>query len=286
MARRNSQRGFTLIEIAIALAILSTMALVAAPSFIEELNDRRANVTIQETQTILDAARVYRQQTGLWPDTGVCANALAVLKGTSPPLLAGIGTVNKYNSNISTSCTATTFSVDQDIVQDWDGVVANGLPGSQVTNAASHTVRSTVGIPGSEAGLYDKLSRTNTGDPELNTMRTNLHMGNQNIDGANDISSATVNATGNVQGGTLSVSGRATMNEYVQLTTTAVESAGCPATGLVSRTAGGQPLYCQGGIWAKPITWNTSTVASGSGCGNYPKGSMGFDASGRLYVCK
>lgn len=286
MARRTSQRGFTLIELAITLAIASMAAIAAAPSFIEELNDRRANNTMQETQLILDAARVYRQQTGVWPDTGTCTNAMAALKGTSPPLLAGIGTVNKYNATISTTCTASTFSVVQNIIQDWDTVVANGLPATTVTNAAAHTIQSTVGIPGTEAGLYDKLSRTNTGDPELNTMRTNLHLGNNNIDGANDISTATVNATGNVQGGTLSVSGRATMNEFVQLTTTAVESAGCPATGLVSRTAGGQPLYCQGGIWAKPITWNTSTVASGAGCGNYPKGSMGFDASGRLYVCK
>lgn len=286
MAGSISQRGFTLIELAIALAIASMAALVAAPSYIEELNDRRANVTIQETQTILDAARVYRQQTGAWPDTGTCANAMAVLKGTAPPLLAGIGTTNKYNANISTSCTAATFSVDQNIIQDWDGVVANGLPGSQVINAAAHTVRSTVGIPGSESGLYDKLSRTNTGDPELNTMRTNLHLGNNNIDGANDISTATVNAAGNIQAGSLTVSTRAVINEHLQLNGTAVESVGCAPTGLISRTTAGQVLYCQGGIWAKPITWNTSTVAAGGGCGNYPKGSMGFDASGRLYVCK
>lgn len=286
MAGSISQRGFTLIELAIALAIASMAALIAAPSYIEELNDRRANVTIQETQTILDAARVYRQQTGLWPDTGTCSNAMAVLKGTSPPLLAGIGTVNKYNANISTSCTATTFSVDQNIVQDWDGVVANGLPGSQITNAGAHTVRSTVGIPGSEAGLYDKLSRTNTGNPELNTMRTDLRMGNNNITGANNLDAISVAASGQVTAGALGVNGRATLGEFIQLTSSSTEGTACPGAGIQSRTTSGQGLSCQGGIWVKSVSWNTGTVSSGSGCGNYPKGSMGFDASGKLYVCK
>jgi prepilin-type N-terminal cleavage/methylation domain-containing protein len=281
MARRTSQRGFTLIELAIALAIASLAAIAAAPSFIEELNDRRANVTIQETQTILDAARVYRQQTGLWPDTGTCSNAMAALKGTSPPLLAGIDTKNKYNATITTSCTSNTFSVAQDIIQDWDSVVANGLPATSVINASSHTIQSTVGIPGTEAGLYDKLSRNWNGDKELNTMRTDLFLGGNNIDEVKNIS-----ASGNVQTETMNVQGRATMNEYVQFNAIATESSACASTGLISRTAGGQPLYCQGGVWAKPITWNTATVATGSGCGSYPKGSMGFDASGRLYVCK
>lgn len=280
------QRGFTLIELAIVLAIASMVAIVAAPSYIEELNDRRANVTIQETQTILDAARVYRQQTGLWPDSGTCANAMAALKGTSPPLLAGIGTTNKYNAIISTSCTASTFSVDQNIVEDWDSVVANGLPSTTVTDANAHTIRSTVGVPGTEAGLYDKLSRTDNGNVELNTMRTNLHLGGNNISEINDVSTVSINATGNVQAGTLDVNGRANFGELVHLSTTSTEGNACGAAGLISRTTGGQPLYCQGGIWAKPITWNINTVSTGGGCGNYPKGSMGFDSSGKLYVCK
>lgn len=286
MARSKSQRGFTLIELAIVLSIAALGSLIAAPSLIEELNDRRASVTIQETQTILDAARAYRTQTGQWPDTGTCANAMAVLKGTTPPLLAGIGTVNKYNAPISTSCTAATFSVDQNIVKDWDSVVANGLPATQVTNATAYTIRSTVGIPGTEPALNDKLSRTAQANVELNTMRTDIRMANNSIQGANNLDTVTVAASGQITAGTIAVNGRATVGEYVQLTTTAIESNPCAATGLQSRTAGGQPLYCQNGSWAKPITWNTSTVASGAGCGNFPKGSMGFDASGKLYVCK
>ncbi|MGE8066194.1 prepilin-type N-terminal cleavage/methylation domain-containing protein [Pseudomonas sp. NPDC089569] len=286
MAGRIKQRGFTLVELAIALAIASTVAILASPSYVEELNDRRANVTIQETQTILDAARAYRVQTGQWPDTGTCANAMTVLKGTTPPLLAGVGTVNKYNAPISTSCTASTFSVDQNIVKDWDSVVANGLPATQVTDAVAHTIRSTVGIPGSEPALDDKLSRTAQANVELNTMRTDIRMANNSITGANNLDTVSVSASGQVTAGALGVNGRAVLGEFIQLTATATEGTGCTTAGLASRTTSGQPLTCQGGIWVKSVSWNTGAVSSGAGCGNYPKGSMGFDAAGKLYVCK
>jgi prepilin-type N-terminal cleavage/methylation domain-containing protein len=284
MARSKSQRGFTLIELAIVLAIAALGSLIAAPSLIEELNDRRASVTIQETQTILDAARAYRTQTGQWPDTGTCTNAMAVLKGTSPPLLAGIGTVNKYNAAISTSCTAATFSVDQNIVKDWDSVVANGLPATQVTNAAAYTIRSTVGIPGTEPGLNDKLSRTAQANVELNTMRTDLRMANNNITSLNNLDTVSVTASGQVGAAALAVSGRATLGEFIQLNASSTEGTACGTPGLQSRTTSGQGLQCVGGAWVKSVAWNTGSVSNGTGCN--PKGSLGFDASGKLYVCK
>lgn len=284
MARTNSQRGFTLIELAISMAILALGAIAAAPTLIEELNDNRAAVTIQETQTILDAARAYRIQTGVWPDSGTCANAMAVLKGTTPPLLAGIGTVNKYNAAITTSCTAATFSVDQNIVKDWDTVVANGLPATQVTNAATNTIRSTVGIPGSEPALNDKLSRTAQGNVELNTMRTDIRMANNNITGANNLDTVSVTASGQIAAGALAVTGRAILGEFIQLNAISNEGTSCTTAGLQSRTSTGQGLQCVGGAWVKSVAWNTNSVSSGSGCN--PKGSLGFDASGKLYVCK
>lgn len=209
-----------------------------------------------------------------------------VLKGTSPPLLAGIGTVNKYNAPITTSCTATTFSVDQNIVKDWDSVVANGLPATQVINAAAYTIRSTAGLPGAEPGLNDKLSRTAQANPELNTMRTDLRMGGNNINGANNLSSVSINASGQLAAGAAVVYGRALYGEFVELASSSTEGTWCAGAGLQSRTTSGQFMTCQGGIWVKSVSWNTGTVSSGSGCGNYPRGSMGFDASGKLYVCK
>lgn len=177
-----SMGGFTLIELAIVLAIMAMIAVYTTPRYMEQLNQKRAVLTAQETQSYLDAARSYRSQTGSWPgQASGCSNAKSVLESTSPPMLAGISSTNKYNQAITPSCNTNTFAITQRIAQDWDGVVANNLPGTVITNAATYTIRSTIGVPGSEPALNSKLSRINTGDPEMNRMRTPLLLGRNSI---------------------------------------------------------------------------------------------------------
>ncbi|MDF5950393.1 prepilin-type N-terminal cleavage/methylation domain-containing protein [Pseudomonas aeruginosa] len=179
--RANSQAsmgGFTLIELAIVLAVMALIAVYTTPRYMEQLNQKRAILTAQETQSFLDAARSYRMQNGSWPgQASSCANAKSVLESTSPPTLAGISATNKYNQAVTPACDANTFSITQSIAQDWDGVVANNLPGTVISNASTYTIRSTIGIPGSEPALNSKLSRVYTGDPEMNRMRTPLLLG-------------------------------------------------------------------------------------------------------------
>ncbi|MFR6842381.1 type II secretion system protein [Pseudomonas aeruginosa] len=60
--RANSQAsmgGFTLIELAIVLAVMAMIAVYATPRYMEQLNQKRAILTAQETQSFLDAARSY-----------------------------------------------------------------------------------------------------------------------------------------------------------------------------------------------------------------------------------
>lgn len=193
-------RGFTLIELAAVMFILGIIAALTAPNIMEEINLKRASRTVQETQIVMDAARLYRAQNGSWPGGATCATAMSALSTTNPPMLVGIGAINKYKSPITTSCTAATFSVDQNIVPDWDGYVVNSLPGTTIVNAATNQVRSTIGIPGSEPALDAKLSRVATGNAELNRMRTELLLGGNNISEINNVSAQSVTAAGQISG--------------------------------------------------------------------------------------
>ncbi|KZN20681.1 MULTISPECIES: type II secretion system protein [Pseudomonas] len=283
---RRKQAGFTLIELMVVLAIMGIMAVANVPNFMNQINEKRANKTVVDTQAILDAARTYRSETGAWPGNGTCTDATSALRSTSPPMLAGVTDTNPYNAAISTSCTAKTFSVDQNLISGWDAVVVNTLPGAQLVNAGASTVRSTIGVPGSEAGLDSKLSRVNTGDPQMNRMETDLLLGGHNINEVNDVNAKNVNVGGIVTTNQANITGRASFNEFVELKNAQAEGTTCPSTGLTSRNATGQPLNCMNGVWAKPVTWYPGTVAGGGGCGSFPAGSLAFDASGKLNICK
>lgn len=144
-----SQSGFTLIELMVVLAVLGMLAAYTTPKFMEELNLRRANLTAEDTASIMDAARSYRVATASWPGGAInCTNALTVLKADG--YLSALSPTNRYNNAITTSCDAKSFSVVQEAIQDWDGYLTNNMSGTQITNAGSFQITSKVGIPGSE----------------------------------------------------------------------------------------------------------------------------------------
>lgn len=285
MMRSHRQSGFSLLELAISIAIMAMMTAATVPNYMEEINERRAVLTAQETQSILDAARAYRADKGSWPGTPLCASALTVLQSTSPPFIGGITALNKYKSPVTTSCTVNTFSVDQNIIKDWEGVVANLLPGTTVVSPTTSLIRSTVSAPGSEVGLNDKLSRTAQANAELNRMRTTLLMGNNNINEVNNLSTVSVTASGPISAQTLTSSGRASVGDLAILGSN-TESATCSPNGLVSKTAAGTPLNCTNGRWVKQVAYNPGTVTTGQGCGDFAKGSIAFDSSGKMFICK
>ncbi|PLP85731.1 MULTISPECIES: type II secretion system protein [unclassified Pseudomonas] len=205
LSSSKGQSGFTLIELSVVLAIMTLMAMFSVPKFMESINEKRTGLTIQETQAVLDAARTYRMKNGAWPGDSTCSNAKSVLEGTTPPMLSGVSNKNKFNAPISTQCTTYTFSITQNIIQDWDGDVANGLPSTTITDTANHTIKTTIGVSGTEPALSSKLSRVSTGNAEDNRMRATLYMGGQTIAEGGDIQLATANPTITAQNGSLNL---------------------------------------------------------------------------------
>lgn len=278
---KRSNLGFTLIEVSVTLAVMAIFAMLAVPSLMADINERRASVTIQETQALIDAARKYRLTNGFWPGGATCINAISTLNSTTPPMLGLGSTTNKYNSPITTSCTAFTFSVDQGATMDWDRVIANGLPGTRVVNPATYTIRTTIGNPGSEPALDDKLARVATGNAELNRMRATLLLGNNNISEARNISTEDLDVTGNVSASKLTTTSdavidgaltasstsqfdkQATFNDIIALSKTVTMGDTCSPTGAIARDSTGQTVSCQSGVWSL----NVSELPTGGACG-------------------
>lgn len=203
----SKQKGFTLIELMVVMAIMAFIAALTTPNMIEELNLRRANLTAQDTQLLLDAARSYRVQNSTWPGGATCANAITILKNDG--YIASNTTTNRYNYAVTTQCDsagARTFNVVQRAIEDWDGYLVNSLAGTTISTAATNELTSTIGIPGSEPALASKLSRIATGNLADNTMETTLYMGGQQIRNSGDISFSKTNPQITAQSGSLTLS--------------------------------------------------------------------------------
>lgn len=272
---RKSSSGFTLFEMAIVLSVMGILAYYATPNYLQDLNEKRSNVAIQETQTILDAARVYRLKMGHWPAEPDCSTAKAFLEQQTPPYLAGVADSNKFNSGYSTTCDAYTFSISQNVMKDWDEVMVNGLPGSIITDPTAHTIVSTIGIPGTEPALDAKLSRIATDDPEDNTMRTDIDMGANNINNLNELNSTIINNSDRIY------------TRDIRMTRVVTLETACSEPGLMAQALNGVIAFCQNGTWGRAARWYTGTVTNGGNCTSTSgNGSFGFDNAKKLYVCK
>lgn len=160
--------------------------------------------------------------------------------------------------------------------------VAKGTQGAWVQNLSSfggyNPGNGTVVI----AGFYNNGNLVNDylyrkalpGHPELNTMSTNLNMGDNDINDVNDVNAKgwlrTSGDTGWMndkhKGGLYMDSagvikttedtgiystGRLTTEEYLELKKVSVVGAACPKNGLVSTDAAGAILSCENRVWRK-----------------------------------
>lgn len=148
--------------------------------------------------------------------------------------------------------------------------------------------------------VNDYLYRNSVpGHPELNVMNTGIDMNGNIVNNANAVNATTFNGTNvngtNVTANTVSaptingtnviISGRVTTSDLM-ISSSSVEGSGCSPNGRMSANSAGAMLTCMSGLWIKQVAYNTGIVSTGQVCGNYAKGSIAFDASGKMFVCK
>ncbi len=182
-------KGFTLIELVIVMLVVGIIAIYTTPNFIEDLRERRTNITIAEVNQITSAAQNWVSDNGTWPDqANNCVDAIAIMVGVggyidnidsfSPWYDAAVNPGGAY----ITSCTPTNFSLSVTTDPEWAGAVANSLPATSIIGPSTIT---SVPLPSSIPALDALLPRDGS-----RAMTGNLDLGTNDINNVN-----TVNAT-------------------------------------------------------------------------------------------
>jgi len=90
MLRRN-EKGFTLIEVVVVVAVIAILAAVLTPFITKYIDDSRVAKARNEAQVIGAAMTNFFKDTGIWPSRNATGGAVAVLyTGTRTPAVAAI----------------------------------------------------------------------------------------------------------------------------------------------------------------------------------------------------
>ena len=139
-------RGFTLIELAIALAVLALLASVAVPYAATQIRNQAAEKVAREMLAIADAAKSYYLANAAWP-----AN-LSILQEAGY-LPAVWGATNPFG-NAYTVTSGTTLTVASTVPADLAPTVARLVPlGTQAAVAGGTTVAGSWPRPGQSSDL-------------------------------------------------------------------------------------------------------------------------------------
>jgi prepilin-type N-terminal cleavage/methylation domain-containing protein len=67
MQFRKDERGFTLVEVLIVVILVAILAAIAVPKYIQAVKGARASDAKVQINAILNASKIYQQETGTWP---------------------------------------------------------------------------------------------------------------------------------------------------------------------------------------------------------------------------
>ena len=133
-------KGFTLIELAVVLAIIAVLAAVLTPMVTGYLDQARTARAQADVRTIADAIKLYNRDTGRWPITytgGTVGNA------TSPELATSTGNLPTAGSGwTSTAVSTGTTSLELFLSNDYTGVGSAAFPKTGFRGPYIHTVDS------------------------------------------------------------------------------------------------------------------------------------------------
>src|SRR2546426_10846808 len=91
-------KGFTLIELAVVLAIIAVLAAVLTPMVAGYLDQARIARAQADTRTIADAIKLYQRDTGRWPVYGTSTDYPNTIGGGGGHALIG-GSIGSNPAN-------------------------------------------------------------------------------------------------------------------------------------------------------------------------------------------
>jgi len=146
-ARRLRHAGFTLVEVALAMAMLSLLAAAIVPVAIRQVELRFAQRTGREVSLIQDGAKWFYVDQRRWP------TSIAELQ-TGQYLNASWNGLTPWGQPYTLTQTSTSFSVSAPVPAGVEGQVQQlVVTPSTASQGPNVVVTSTVPVPGREASL-------------------------------------------------------------------------------------------------------------------------------------
>ena len=135
----SNKKGFSLIELCIALGIVAILAGTIVPVFIKRIQIKAGEKTAAEMSVIQQAALSYFVANNAWPAS---IQALQNAGYLNPSWV----TNNPWQNAYTISSNSGAFTVSTTVPQEWTNLVARDLPTSSISGVS---VGSTVPVPGS-----------------------------------------------------------------------------------------------------------------------------------------
>ncbi len=135
----NNKRGFSLIELCIALGVLVILTSSITPVFIKRIQVKAGEKTALEMSVIQQAALSYYTANNAWPASIAALQSAGYL---NPSWSAN----NPWQNVYAISSNSSAFTVSTTVPQEWANLVVRDLPTSSVSGTI---VGSAVSAPGS-----------------------------------------------------------------------------------------------------------------------------------------
>ncbi len=136
----NNKKGFSLIELCIALGVLVILTSSITPVFIKRMQIKAGEKTALEMSTIEQAALSYYATNNAWPAS------IQVLQNAGY-LNPSWSAFNPWQNAYTISSNTSAFTVSTTVPQEWTNLVARDLP---TTSVSGVIVGTTVPVPGSQ----------------------------------------------------------------------------------------------------------------------------------------